>query len=310
MKDLAPTLPAGLVLLASIYVGNPALALVLGMVLSLILNRSPIPNGSTYGKIVLQTAIVLLGFKLNANLLLDISGTYALPIAGFVCLTGLVGLGLGRLFRSANETNALISSGTAICGGTTIATLSPIIGARAEQTGAALCIVFLLNAIALLTFPTIGQWLSLSQEQFGVWAALAIHDTSSVVATAQIYGDQAAEIATTIKIGRTLWLIPLVILAGVYVGTTGHQSKIRIPTFVFLFIAASVTGSWLDLSTDVVAIISVVANLLLVMALFFVGTEITRDTLKNLEITSVLHGLVLWIAVVVSVLSGVLTWVT
>ena len=153
---------------------------------------------------MLQAAIVLLGLKLNAAQLLDISGTYALPIAGLVCATSLLGLSLGWLVRSDHSTNALISSGTAICGGTTIATLSPIIAARPEQTGAALCVVLLLNAIALITFPTIGTWLNLSQEQFGVWAALAIHDTSSVVATAQMYGTEAAEIATTVKIGRTL----------------------------------------------------------------------------------------------------------
>ena len=103
-------------------------------------------------------------------------------------------------------------------------------GAQSEQTGAALCVVFLLNALALVTFPSIGKWLGLSQEQFGVWAALAIHDTSSVVATAQLYGDEAAEIATTVKIGRTLWLIPLIIAASLYAGT--RESKIRIPNFV------------------------------------------------------------------------------
>ena len=224
-----------------------------------------------------------------------------------MCCTLIAGLFLGYLCKSEQETNALLSSGTAICGGTAIATLSPIINARPEQTGTALCIVFLLNALALLTFPTIGHWLDLSQEQFGVWAALAIHDTSSVVATAQLYGEQALAVATTVKIGRTLWLIPLIILTSLYVGT--QQTKIRIPNFVFVFIAASVLGSWLDLSSIVVTGISQLTSALLVGALFFLGTDITRETLKKLHLSAVLHGLVLWALVIPAVLAAVINWV-
>ncbi len=287
--------------------GNPALALLAGLTISITLDRSPIARGSTYGKYLLQTAIVLLGLKLNAAQLLDISGTYALPIAGFVCVTSVIGLLLGWFIRSDRSTNALISSGTAICGGTTIATLSPIIAARPEQTGAALCVVFLLNAVALITFPAIGTWLNLSQEQFGVWAALAIHDTSSVVATAQMYGTKAAEIATTVKIGRTLWLIPLIVIASLVVGA--QQSKIRIPNFVFIFVGASLLGSWVGLSIPATMLVGDIASALLVVALFFVGTEITRQTLKSLRLTTVLHGVALWLLVIPVVLWGVTRWV-
>ena len=287
--------------------GNPALALLTGMLLSLTLNRAPIAAGNRLSKYLLQTAIVLLGFKLNAEHMLDITGTYALPIASFVCVTGTVGCALGWLFRSEKETNALVSGGTAICGGTAIATLSPVIGARPEQTGAALCIVFLLNAAALVTFPTIGHWLELSQEQFGVWAALAIHDTSSVVATAQIYGEEAATVATTVKIGRTLWLIPLVVIASLYVGA--GQSKIRIPGFVFAFIAASVLGSWLELDATLTSLIGHGTSVLLVSALFFIGCEITRETLRGLRVRVVLHAVTLWLLAIPTVLLGVLTWV-
>ena len=307
MNDVRTKLATAGALALLVYFGNPAVALIIGMIISLALDRSPFADGSRYGKYLLQAAIVLLGFKLNSNQLLDISGTYTLPIAAYVCLTVCCGLVIGALMRSEKETNALISSGTAICGGTTIATLSPILGARSEQTGAALCVVFLLNALALVTFPSIGKWLDLSQEQFGVWAALAIHDTSSVVATAQLYGDQAAEIATTVKIGRTLWLIPLVIAASLYAGT--RDSKIRVPNFVFAFIAASFLGSWMNLSGNVIAGVSQVSSTFLVMALFFVGTEITRETLKSLRITTVLHGISIWLLVVPTVLVGVLTWV-
>ena len=306
-SDLKPKLLIAVALVPIVYMGNPALALLAGLTISITLDRSPIAGGSIYGKYLLQTAIVLLGLKLNAAQLLDISGTYALPIAGFVCVTSVIGLLLGWFIRSDRSTNALISSGTAICGGTTIATLSPIIAARPEQTGAALCVVFLLNAVALITFPAIGTWLNLSQEQFGVWAALAIHDTSSVVATAQMYGTKAAEIATTVKIGRTLWLIPLIVIASLVVGA--QQSKIRIPNFVFIFVGASLLGSWVGLSNPATMLIGDIASALLVVALFFVGTEITRQTLKSLRLTTVLHGVALWLLVIPVVLWGVTRWV-
>ena len=306
-NDPIPKTLVVLALTALVMFGNPAIALMVGMTISLFLNRAPIANGSTYGKHLLQTAIVLLGLKLNATELLDISSTYAMPVATFVCITLIVGLLSGWLARSDRTTNALISSGTAICGGTTIATLSPILTARPEQTGAALCVVFLLSAIALMTFPSIGAWLNLSQEQFGVWAALAIHDTSSVVAAAQMYGTEAAEIATTIKMGRTLWLIPLMIVASLVVGT--QQSKIRIPNFIFVFITASVIGSWIGFSSSALTAIGHVVASLLVVALFFVGTEITRETLKSLAFTSVAHGVVLWLLVILAVLWGVTLWV-
>ena len=306
-SDLKPKLLIAVALVPLVYMGNPALALLAGLTTSITLDRSPIARGSTYGKYLLQTAIVLLGLKLNAAQLLDISGTYALPIAGFVCVTSVIGLLLGWFIRSDRSTNALISSGTAICGGTTIATLSPIIAARPEQTGAALCVVFLLNAVALITFPAIGTWLNLSHEQFGVWAALAIHDTSSVVATAQIYGTKAAEIATTVKIGRTLWLIPLIVIASLVVGA--QQSKIRIPNFVFIFVGASLLGSWVGLSIPATMLVGDIASALLVVALFFVGTEITRQTLKSLRLTTVLHGVALWLLVIPVVLWGVTRWV-
>ena len=306
-NDSIPKTLVVLALTALVMFGNPAIALMVGMTISLFLNRAPIANGSTYGKHLLQTAIVLLGLKLNATELLDISSTYAMPVATFVCITLIVGLLSGWLARSDRTTNALISSGTAICGGTTIATLSPILAARPEQTGAALCVVFLLNAIALMTFPTIGAWLNLSQEQFGVWAALAIHDTSSVVAAAQMYGTEAAEIATTIKMGRTLWLIPLMIVASLVV--EAQQSKIRIPNFIFVFITASVIGSWIGFSNSALTAIGHVVASLLVVALFFVGTEITRETLKSLAFTSVAHGVVLWLLVILAVLWGVTLWV-
>lgn len=279
-----------------VYYGNPAIALMVATVAAVVLNRSLLPGASTYGKYALQTAIVLLGLRLDAGFLLELSEGFALVIGVYVVLTLALGLVLGKLIRSEPASSKLISAGTAICGGTAIASLSPIVHARSEQTGMAMALVFLLNAVALLTFPLIGEYLGLTQSQFGIWVSMAIHDTSSVVATAAIYGDEAASVATTLKLGRTLWLIPLMLLFSLY--EKAPQAKLRIPGFILLFVAASLVSSTLTLPTLVPEVAGVVSKALLVVALFFIGSDITRETLKRLRGTVLLQGLALWALVV------------
>ena len=223
-----------LILLPLIYFGNPAVALLVGMAITLGLNKTLISNASVLGKYSLQAAIILLGLKLNIGDLWRISANYTLAIFIYVIAAITIGLMIGRLMKVERNSSLLMASGTAICGGTTIATLSPIIKARPDQTGVALAIVFLLNAVALFTFPHVGHWLEMTQEQFGVWVALAIHDTSSVVATAQIYGEESAAVATTLKLGRTLWLIPLVLIVSFRERSEG--AKVRLPGFILLFL--------------------------------------------------------------------------
>jgi len=267
-----------------------------GACLSLVFNKPCFAQANTLGKYSLQSAIVLLGLKLNASQLMKISTDYSLLVTGYVLLTLAVGLGIGLMLRTQRISNQLISSGTAICGGTTIASLSPVIQARPEQTGVALTLVFLLNAVAMFTFPSIGHYLSLSQEQFGVWAALAIHDTSSVVATSALYGEEAAMVATTVKLGRTLWLIPLLMVFSVL--QHRGSAKLRIPLFIVLFIITACTGSLVSLPATVVTAAAATSKVLLVIALFFIGTEISRETLRGLRGTVLVHGLLLWALVV------------
>jgi uncharacterized membrane protein YadS len=163
----------------------------------------------------------------------------------------------------------------------------------------ALAIVFLLNAVALLTFPLIGDYLHLSQTQFGVWAAFAIHDTSSVVATAAVYGDQAANVATTVKLGRTLWLIPLVVVASLVAGRGEiGDVKVRLPGFILLFILASVLGSVLPMPAWLPAAASLLSKCLLVLALLLIGSEISRQTLRQLRGRVLVQALLLWLLVV------------
>jgi uncharacterized integral membrane protein (TIGR00698 family) len=287
---------AAAVLPALLWYGNPAVALLVGAALSLSFDKPVIPYANTLGKQALQTAIVLLGLKLNASQLLQISADYSVLVTCYVLLTIALGLGVGVLLGNQKKSSQLISSGTAICGGTTIASLSPVIGARPEQTGVALTLVFLLNALALFSFPVIGEYLALSQEQFGVWAALAIHDTSSVVATAALYGEEAATVATTVKLGRTLWLIPLLLVFSIL--AQRGSAKLRLPLFIVFFVLAASLGSLVELPAQVVGAAAMASKSLLVVALLCIGTEITRATLKELRGAVLVQGLLLWAIVV------------
>ena len=202
---------------ASIGVGilyrNPALALLGTLAVRLLLDINPIVASSKISKVSLQTAIVLLGFTLGIDQLISVSADYGIIVALYVLGTLALGAAfvwwVSRATPDQAKEPALLTAGTAICGGTAIATLAPLINAQSKQFAVAAALVFLLNIVAVFTFPAIGHWLNLSQETFGAWVALAVHDTSSVVATAAIYGDEAVEVATTVKLGRTLWLIPL-----------------------------------------------------------------------------------------------------
>ena len=292
-----------LILLPLIYFGNPAVALLVGMAITLGLNKTLISNASVLGKYSLQAAIILLGLKLNIGDLWRISANYTLAIFIYVIAAITIGLMIGRLMKVERNSSLLMASGTAICGGTTIATLSPIIKARPDQTG----VVFLLNAVALFTFPHVGHWLEMTQEQFGVWVALAIHDTSSVVATAQIYGEESAAVATTLKLGRTLWLIPLVLIVSFRERSEG--AKVRLPGFILVFLLASVAGSTLPIPEFIPSTAAALSKALLVIALFFIGTEISRSTLGNLKGKVLVQALALWGIVVPATLFMVIRFV-
>ena len=291
-----------------IGVGNPALAFLAAAAISLWTNRTLIANASKYSKYALQTAIVLLGFSMNANNLLSLSIDYAAVVSLYVVITLFFGLFIGRLIKQESIDSKLISTGTAICGGTAIASLSPILRASPGQTGMTLALVFVLNAVALLSFPYAGDWLNLSQSQFGVWTALAIHDTSSVVATAAIYGEEAAQVATTLKLGRTLWLVPVLLVFSIIEGSKDDKKTlITIPNFIFLFVGASIAASYLDLPSLVIVTTSLVSKALLVAALFLVGIATTRENLKQLNRKHLLQGLIIWIIVVLATLWFVVT---
>ncbi|MEC7379570.1 MAG: putative sulfate exporter family transporter, partial [Pseudomonadota bacterium] len=240
-KTQQARLGAALALAVGLYFRNPAYALLLGLATRLLTGVNPLHSVAKWGKLSLQAAIVLLGFTLGFDRMLQVSADYGLVVAVFVLGTLALGFLLAKALASETGEATLLSSGTAICGGTAIATLAPIIQAKPNNVGVAMALVFLLNAVALLTFPYIGQVLELSQQDFGAWVALAIHDTSSVVATAAIYGDEAAVVATTVKLGRTLWLIPLAFAVSLIYRSS--EARLRVPGFILLFILAAGLGS-------------------------------------------------------------------
>jgi uncharacterized integral membrane protein (TIGR00698 family) len=284
-----------LVIVLGIYFQNPAYALLGALALRLTIDVNPIKNSGTIGKLSLQTAIVLLGFSLGIDSLMQMSSNYGVIVAVFVLGTLGLGLLMGKLLRSNEVETTLLASGTAICGGTAIATLAPLINAKPQQFAVATALVFLLNIVALLTFPYIGTQLGLSQEVFGAWVALAIHDTSSVIATASIYGDEAAQVAAAVKLGRTLWLIPLAFAVSLIYGR--REAKIRVPTFVLLFVGMAVVSRFIPLEPVVVGYISLMSKALLVIALAMIGLEINRQTLSQMSMRSIGLGVGLWIIV-------------
>lgn len=308
---LLPLLGMALAAAPGLVLQNPAVGLIGGAAYILITTTNPIERSTHYGKLSLQTAIVLLGLTMNLEALIELSTTYAGIVALYVLSTLAIGLTLCRVLGIDRITGTLLTIGTAICGGTAIAAAAPLLKADPGRIGVALGAVFLLNLVALLTFPYLVGALDLSQETFGAFVALAIHDTSSVVATAAIVGQDAAETAATIKLGRTLWLVPVVIALGIFArGDSGTEAVRRasIPAFVVLFVLAAALATWLPIPQIVTSAAAGVSKTLLVVALFLIGLELNRETLGRLKGRDGLFALGLWVVMAPLALFGVL-WI-
>ena len=281
-----------IVLFGVLWIGNPAVAFAAGLAIAFWQKQIDLPHLSTVSRYALQGGIVLLGFGIQASQLWTLTTQFAWVVTLYIGTVIMLGVLGARLLRLAPNEGHLITGGTAICGGTAVVTLAPIIGARPAQTGAVLGIIFLLNAFALLTFPIIGHALDLNQTQFGLWAALAIHDTASVVATAQIYGDEAAQVATTLKLGRTLWLVPAVLVLSFWYRSESNDG--RIPTFVFLFIGTSLAGSFFALPDALLSGFNLLSKGLLVIALFLIGLTLSMEAIRSIRFRTLAHALGLW----------------
>lgn len=273
---------------------NSSLALLLGAVVGLAVGNPYADRVGGWSKRLLQVCVVGLGFGIGLGEVVRVGADAAIYTAAGIALTLAAGWAIWRVVGGERTTATLVSAGTAICGGSAIAAMAPALDAKPHQTGVALATVFTLNAIGLLVFPLIGRALSMDEAHFGVWAALAIHDTSSVVGAASVYGERALEVATTVKLTRALWIVPMALLAGVLVRRKGRAG---VPLFLLGFIAAAGLRSALPGLEDLWETLSMLARRLLVLTIFLIGAGLTREVLRRVGARPMVLGVALWVLV-------------
>ncbi|RVT72845.1 putative sulfate exporter family transporter [Flavobacterium sufflavum] len=271
---------------------TPPIALLLGLLVANISGHPWLHLNHKIIRVLLQVSVVGLGFGMNVtNALLSSKESFILTVAT-IFSTVFLGRILGKWLNTDKKTSHLISCGTAICGGSAIAAITPVIQSDEKQTSVALGVIFILNSIALFLFPTIGHWLNLSQEDFGLWCALAIHDTSSVVGAANKYGAEALVIATTVKLARALWIIPVVLLTSFLF--KNKASRIKIPYFIGFFILAMIANTYVPQVAIATPYIVAVAKIGLTVTLFFIGSGLSSSVLLAVGIKPLIQGILLW----------------
>ncbi len=282
-------------ILAATGLLSPPLALAAGLVYGLTVAHPYHLDARRLARFLLQVSVVGLGFGMNLSEVLRVGASGFLYTAAGISFALLLGWILGRLLHVQRTASFLISAGTAICGGSAIAALAPILGADDEAMAVSLGTVFVLNSVALLLFPAIGSALHLSQTQFGLWAALAIHDTSSVVGAAAKYGAIALAVGTTVKLARALWIVPVSIATA-----TAHRSskaQIQWPWFILFFCLAAVANTYLPALHFLFPTLNHLGVVGLTVTLFLIGTGIHRNTLREVGFRPLLQGILLWIVV-------------
>ncbi len=280
------------------------IALLLGLIFAFIFpNPYPKFNKKT-SKYLLQVSVVCLGFNMNLHESLR-SGSEGMLFT-VVSVIGVMVLGVmvGYWMHINRKTAYLISSGTAICGGSAIAAVGPVLKANENEMAVSLGVIFILNSIALFIFPPLGHLLDMSQEQFGTWAAIAIHDTSSVVGAGESYGESALQIATLIKLTRALWIIPLAI-ATMFI-FRDKSSKISVPWFIFIFVLAMVVNTYVALPEAFVSVMVWIARRGMVLTLFLIGASLSLASIKSVGVKPLLQAVILWIVISMSSLAVVL----
>ena len=273
---------------------SPPVALTAGIIFGLSV-RHPYPQLSrNAARILLQVSVVALGFGMNLHEVLRAGRSGFIYTALGISFSLIVGLMLGKLLRIGGNASYLITTGTAICGGSAIAAIGPILRADDEEMAVSLGTVFILNSIALLTFPPIGNVLHLTQSQFGLWAALAIHDTSSVVGAAAKYGAQALVVGTTVKLARALWIVPLALATA---AVKHSKTRVPLPWFILFFCLAAVVNTYVPAFANFDRWAFSAGRLGLTATLFLIGTGISVATLKSVGWRPLLQGVLLWIIV-------------
>jgi uncharacterized integral membrane protein (TIGR00698 family) len=287
---------------------SPPVALTVGIFFGLSFKHPYISESRGIARTLLQSSVVALGFGMNLHEVLKAGRSGFIYTALGISFALLVGLAFGKLLRVRGNSSFLITAGTAICGGSAIAAIGPILQADDEEMAVSLGTIFILNSIALLIFPPIGNTLHLSQSQFGLWAALAIHDTSSVVGAATKFGAQALVIGTTVKLARALWIVPLALATAAIkhnrsqknTGSGETGARIQFPWFILLFIFAAVVNTYVRTVGHITPSLFTLGRLGLTATLFLIGSGISRTTLKTVGWRPLFLGILLWLAVAFS----------
>ncbi len=293
-----------LALSISLFIGNPALALFLGILLALFCK---LPNGfftQMYGSKILQTGIVFLGGSLSISTVYQANSDYFLWVSTFVIVSFAAVLFLGKLLGVSKKLSYLLASGTAVCGGTAIASVAPAIKAKPEELTTALAIIFLFNALAVLLFPISNGYLGLNDIQFGAWVALAIHDTASVVGAASSVSEVSLEVAASLKVARTVWLVPLVIFsAWLY---RNKNTGFGLPVFVIFFIFAALLNTFFQPNEVITDYLKLINKICLLTGLFCIGTQISKESLAQLKFKPIAIASMVWLLIIMSSLYLVL----
>ena len=295
------------VILAASGLISPAIALLCGLIFGLTLTHPFLSESRDVTKFLLQGSVVALGFGMNLNEVLRAGRSGFVYTALSITVALLLGLGLGHLLHVVKKASFLISAGTAICGGSAIAAVGPIVGASEEEMAVSLGAVFILNSVALFVFPPAGFALHLRESQFGLWSALAIHDTSSVVGATARYGSTALAIGTTIKLARALWIVPLSLGTALVVKS---KARIQWPWFILFFCVAALLNTLLPQFHPAFSAMNHMGKLGLTVTLFLIGASLSRETLRSVGIRPLLQGLALWIIVGAGTLALILlNWI-
>lgn len=283
--------------------GSSALALLAGIILASTLGNPFLDFTKKHTSTLLQISVVGLGAGMN----LKVVGVVGFQGIGYtvagISFSAIIGFIFYKLLNTKPILSSLITIGTAICGGSAIAATGPILKADHEDMSISLGVVFILNALALFIFPPIGHYLNLTEHQFGLWSALAIHDTSSVVGASLQYGKEALELATTVKLARALWIIPVSLLIAFFMKS---KSKIKVPYFIFGFILMAALVTWIPALTETGALLSQIAKKLLVLTLFFIGLNLNYKSIQNVGVRPLILGISLWVIVASTTLAAIM----
>ncbi|SFF35709.1 YeiH family protein [Flavobacterium xueshanense] len=283
---------------------SPPIALVLGLIVANLFGHPFLQLNHKATNYLLQFSVVGLGFGMNVHSAVAAGKEGFLFTVISIFSTLILGTFLGKWFKTEKITSHLISCGTAICGGSAIAAIAPIIKSNEKQTSIALGVIFILNSVALFVFPAVGHWLDLSQKEFGLWCAIAIHDTSSVVGAASKFGPEALQIATTVKLARALWIIPVALITTfIFKNKSG---KIKIPYFIGFLILAMIANTYLPQISNFAPHLISVAKIGLTLTLFLIGAGLNRTVLKSVGFKPLAQGILLWTFIAIATLVSII----